>query len=58
MSSTHIIMAPSMKLRCCHCSESASKFILCRRCKKIVATCGGHKLSIEQERDAHCKAAP
>ena len=53
----HIILAPGNGLRC-SCGERAVRFVLCRRCREIVASCGGHKLTIEQERDAHCKAPP
>jgi hypothetical protein len=50
----HIILAPGKGLRC-RCGEKASRFILCRRCRQIVATCFGHQMTMEQERDAHCK---
>jgi len=52
----HIILAPGKGLRC-RCGEKASRFIICRRCREIVVTCDGH-MTIEQERDAHCKEAP
>jgi len=51
---SHIILAPGTGLRC-RCGEPASRFILCRSCLRIVSSCGGHKLTIDQERDAHCK---
>jgi hypothetical protein len=53
----HIALAPGTGLRC-KCGERANRFVLCRRCKKTVATCGGHQMTIEQERDAHCKGKP
>ncbi len=57
MTVPHIILAPGAGLRC-KCGEKATRFILCRRCRKTVASCGGHKLTSEQERDAHCKEGP
>jgi hypothetical protein len=39
----------------CRCGERASLFIRCQVCKSIVASCGGHKMTGEQERDNHCK---
>lgn len=53
MSGFHIITAPGRNLRC-RCGEKASLFVLCLRCRGIVASCGGHKMTGQQERDAHC----
>jgi hypothetical protein len=53
----HIILAPGKGLRC-RCGEKASRFILCRRCREIVASCGGHQMTPEQEATNHCKEKP
>lgn len=56
MSGFHIITAPGRNLRC-RCGAKASMFVLCLRCRGIVASCGGHKMTGQQERDAHCRGA-
>jgi hypothetical protein len=53
----HIILAPGKGLRC-RCGEKASRFILCRSCRQIVASCGGHQITPEQEAANHCKEKP
>ena len=53
----HIILAPGKDMHC-HCGDKASRFILCRVCSKIVASCGGHRLTIEEESKLHCKDKP
>jgi hypothetical protein len=53
----HIILAPGKGLRC-RCGEKASRFVLCRRCREIVASCGGHQMTPEQEATNHCKEKP
>jgi hypothetical protein len=53
----HMVLVAGKGLKC-HCGQPASRFILCLHCQEIVASCGGHKLTIEQEREAHCRVAP
>jgi len=53
MTVPHIILAPGNGLRC-RCGDKANRFVLCRSCRQIVASCGGHKLTSEQERELHC----
>lgn len=50
---SHIALAPGNNLSC-PCGQPASRFMLCPNCKHIVATCGGHKTTIQQETDNHC----
>ena len=50
----HVVLAPGKGLLC-RCGERATLFVLCRRCRSIVASCAQHNMTSEQERDAHCK---
>jgi hypothetical protein len=50
----HIVLAPGQNIRC-RCGERASQHVLCRRCREIVSTCGQHNMTIEEERERHCK---
>ena len=50
----HMILTPGKGLLC-KCGAKAWRFILCVKCRHIVATCGNHNMTIEQEREAHCR---
>jgi hypothetical protein len=50
----HIVLAPGKGTRC-RCGERATRFVLCLDCRQIIATCLGHRMTLEQERAAHCK---
>jgi hypothetical protein len=50
----HIVLAPGKGLKC-HCGQPASRFVLCPRCREIVASCGCHGMTADQDRDNHCK---
>jgi hypothetical protein len=50
----HVILAPGNGLKC-HCGENANRFTFCAKCKRIVASCGGHKKTTAQEQQDHCK---
>ncbi len=50
----HIILAPGNGLKC-RCGSFASRFVLCRKCREIVATCMGHLKSITEEATEHCE---
>lgn len=48
--SDHLILQHDLK---CHCGQRAFTWMRCRVRRCLVATCGGHKMTITQEREAH-----
>lgn len=52
---SHVVLAPDCELRCYGCDHRASRFMVCRVCRRIVASCQNHNLTIEEERDRHCQ---
>lgn len=46
---------PADKRPRCPCGEPANRWSRCKTCKQIVASCGGHKKTSEQETADHCK---
>lgn len=50
----HLINAPGKGIKC-SCGQPACYFMRCRKCKGVVASCGGHNKSIEQTTQEHCK---
>ncbi len=51
----HIILAPGKGIKC-RCGQPASRFVLCRKCRVVVATCMGHMKTIDEEAEEHCAA--
>lgn len=50
--SDHLVLQKD--LRCATCKEPASHWMRCKKCKGIVARCGGHAQTIVADRENHC----
>lgn len=48
----HLVLQIGLK---CHCKQGASCLRRCRRCKGIVARCGGHDKDMDKQMAEHCK---
>jgi hypothetical protein len=50
----HITLCAEQGLKC-RCGQSATNFVLCRKCRNVVCTCMGHQKTIDDEAREHCQ---